>query len=86
MNRTRKQARVPPLVKGVQVSNDPRTQCKIEGLRARRAIGLGGSGGEVGGDNTSDGRGAIERMSLASVGMVAKLRARWEAGAVEHRG
>jgi hypothetical protein len=82
MTRVRKQAHVPPLVKGVQVSNNLRTQCSIEGLRVRGVIGFGrDGGGDVGGDG--DGRGAIEKMSLAGVGMVAKLRARWETGAVE---
>ena len=89
MTRVNKQACVPPLVKGVQVSNDPRTQCEIEGLRVRRVVGFGGGGGG-GGDTGGDGCGreAIERMSLASVGMVAKLRARWEiqTGAVERCG
>ncbi|KAG6370826.1 hypothetical protein JVT61DRAFT_11038 [Boletus reticuloceps] len=33
MRRTRQQARVPLLVKGVEVSIDPRTQCGIEGLK-----------------------------------------------------
>lgn len=71
------QGRVPPLVKGVQASNDPRTQCEIEGLRMRRVVGsqVCRDGGEG-----SDGKGAIERMSLAGVGMVAKLRAKWERG------
>lgn len=81
----RKQAHaaVPPLVKGVPASNDPRTQCEIEGLRARRVVGLSR---DTGRDDCGDGsgastaRGAIERMSLASVGVVAKLRAQWEAG------
>ncbi|KAH0836333.1 hypothetical protein J3R83DRAFT_7885 [Lanmaoa asiatica] len=82
MARTRRQGRVPPLVKGIQVSNDPRTQCEIEGLRVRRAVGLG----RAGGDGDGGGKGTSERMSLASVGMVAKLRARWETGAVEHGG
>ena len=74
----RKHTRVPPLVKGVRVSNDPRTQCEIEGLRMRRVVGLGrglGPGSDVGGDGR---RGANERMSLAGIGIVAKLRARWE--------
>lgn len=85
MTRTGKQTRVPPLVKGVQASNDPKTQCEIEGLRVWRAVGLGRGvgGGDVGCD--SGGRGTIERISLAGIGMVAKLRQRWEAGAVEHR-
>lgn len=84
--------RVPLLVKGVEVSSDLRTRCEIEGLRVRRAVGRGhghghgrgDGGGDVNGDN--GGRGMIERMSLASVGMVAKLRARWETGAVERGG
>ncbi|KAF8545835.1 hypothetical protein OG21DRAFT_1502147 [Imleria badia] len=78
---------LPPLVKGVQVSNDPRTQCEIEGLRVRRVVGLGrGGGGD--GDVGSDGGGrrASERMSLAGVGIVAKLRARWETGTTERCG
>ncbi|KAI9573756.1 hypothetical protein HD554DRAFT_2251303 [Boletus coccyginus] len=81
MDQTRKHTRVPPLVRGVWVSNDPRTQCEIEGLRMRRVVGLGrghGLGGNVGGDG--GGRGTIGRMSLAGVGMVAKLRTRWETG------
>ncbi|KAG8214991.1 hypothetical protein J3R82DRAFT_8395 [Butyriboletus roseoflavus] len=83
---TMTRTRVPPLVKGVEVSNDPRTQREIEGLRVRRAVGRDRSdgGGDVDGEN--DGRGMVERMSLASVGMVAKLRARWETGAVAHGG
>ena len=92
MSHTRKQVRVPLLVKGVEVSSDLRTRCEIEGLRVRRAVGRGhghghgrgDGGGDVNGDN--GGRGMIERMSLASVGMVAKLRARWETGAVERGG
>lgn len=81
MDQARKHTRVPPLVRGVWVSNDPRTQCEIEGLRMRRVVGLGRGHG-LGGNVRDDGgrRGAIERMSLAGVGMVAKLRARWEMG------
>ena len=70
---------VPPLVRGIQASNNPRTQCEIEGLRVRRVVGLGRGGGD-------GGSGATERMSLAGVGIVAKLRARWETGMAERCG
>lgn len=83
----------PPLVRGVQASNDPRTQCEIEGLRMRRVVGVqvsrsGGDGGSETGAEGGTGNGSIggddkgpsERTSLASVGMVAKLRAKWERG------
>ncbi|KAF8433227.1 hypothetical protein L210DRAFT_3556704 [Boletus edulis BED1] len=92
MRRTRQQARVPPLVKGVEVSIDPRTQCEIEGLRMRKVVVLGrgdgamGGSGDLGDDGGRSGKGAIERMSLARVGIVAKLRARWEMGAAACRG
>lgn len=85
MTRVRKHARAPPLVKGVQVSNDLRVQCEIEGLRVRGVVGFGRDGG---GDVDGSGRGGegSERMSLAGVGMVAKLRERWETGAMERCG
>ncbi|KAG6374650.1 hypothetical protein JVT61DRAFT_4015 [Boletus reticuloceps] len=92
MRRTRQQARVPPLVKGIEVSIDPRTQCEIEGLRMRKVVVLGrddggmNGGGDLGDDGGGGGKGAIERMSLARVGIVAKLRARWEMGAAARRG
>ena len=91
--RARRQARVPLLVRGIHASNDPRTQCEIEGLRVRRVVGLGRGGGVGGvgigvgggdgsGSGSGSGKGANERMSLAGLGMVAMLRARWEAGTV----
>ena len=73
---------VPPLVKGIQASNDPRTRCEIEGLRTRKDVCFGhgdGSGnGNAAGGGGIDVRGAMERVTLAGIGMVAKLRARWE--------
>ena len=73
---------VPPFVKGVQASNDPRTPCGIEGLRTRKVVcfghGSGSGSGNAAGGGIIDVKGAMERVTLAGIGMVAKLCARWE--------
>ena len=73
---------MPPFVKGVQASNDPRTPCGIEGLRTRKVVcfghGSGSGSGNAAGGGIIDVKGAMERVTLAGIGMVAKLCARWE--------
>ncbi|KAG9309535.1 hypothetical protein JVU11DRAFT_10509 [Chiua virens] len=88
----RKPRRVPPPpVTEAQVLNIPR----VQGLRIRKKAelarcdtsGSNNKGGDPnGGKGEVDavgGKGAIERMACAGVGMVARLRARWERGTVE---